>query len=59
MISQGKNEQAIEMFLTAVKFAPLEAKNYNALATLYFETKDFDGITGSNIAKAAGYSITV
>ena len=42
LISQGKNEQAIEMFLTAVKFSPLEAKNYNALATLYFETKDFE-----------------
>ena len=41
LIGEGKNKQAIELFLVAVEFQPQEPKNYNALATLYYESGDY------------------
>ena len=41
LIGEGKNKEAIELFLVAVKFQPTEPKSYNALATLYYESGDY------------------
>ena len=41
LISSGKNEKAVELFLVAVDFMPMEPKSYNALATLYYESGDY------------------
>ena len=41
LIGKGNNEKAIELFLVAVDFQPQEAKSYNALATLYYESNDY------------------
>ena len=42
LISQGKNTEALELFLVAARFQPNEPKNYNALSTLYYELGDYE-----------------
>ena len=42
LISEGKNTEAVTLFLVATQFQPNEPKNYNALATLYYELGDYE-----------------
>jgi len=42
LISQGKNTEAVDLFLVAAQFQPNDPKNYNALSTLYYELGDYE-----------------